>query len=66
VIGEEAYARYQKSQETDALGSEYTIARIVPELSNPTPAIASAAPDFWNPKPAAAPKPKPKPATPGL
>jgi quinol monooxygenase YgiN len=66
VIGEEAFARYQKSQETDTFGAEYTIARIVPELSNPTPEIASAAPDFWNPKPAAAPKPKPKPATPGL
>ena len=65
VVGEEAYARYQKSVSEDTLGTEYTIARIVPEMSNPTPEIASAAPEFWNPKPAAAPKPKPKAPAPG-
>ena len=41
------------------LFTETYINRYLPELSNPTEAIISAAPEFWKAKPAAAPKPKP-------
>jgi hypothetical protein len=61
LMGSEAYERYQKAGIEDTSLSEWTIARIMPELSNPTDGIASAAPDFWRPKPAAAPKPKAAP-----
>lgn len=62
LMGADAYQRYQKAISEDTFTSESTIARIMPELSNPTPEIASANPDFWTPKATAAPKPKTKPA----
>jgi hypothetical protein len=60
LMGASVYGAYQKSVADHTLGSEWSIARIVPELSNPPEEIASAMPGFWRPKPAAAPKPKPK------
>jgi hypothetical protein len=46
--------------------AESTIARIVPELSNPPDGIVEANPEFWHPKAAAMPRstPKAKPAAP--
>lgn len=62
LLGSHGYDRYQKAVAEDTFTSEYMIARIVPELSNPTQEIASASPDFWTPKATAAPKPKSKAA----
>jgi hypothetical protein len=57
------FERYQKGTAEHTISSEWSIARISPELSNPPKEIADANPDFWKPKPAAAAKPKAK-ATP--
>lgn len=64
LMGGDAYQRYQKAISEDTFTSESTIARILPELSNPTAEIAGANPDFWTPKATAAPKPKAKAAPP--
>lgn len=64
LMGDSNYERYQKAASEGVLMSESTIARIVPELSSPTDAMANADPAFWHPKPAAAAKPaKPKAVT---
>jgi hypothetical protein len=59
VLGERGYATYMKSTSDDVISSEWDIARLLPELSNPPAGIADADPAFWNPKPAAPPKMKP-------
>lgn len=64
LLGSSGYEQYQKSSKEDVLAAEWTIARIVPELSNPPDGIAAANPEFWRPKPAAAPKPAAKPKAP--
>ncbi len=61
LLGEEGYKAFLKTVSETVLSMEFTLNRILPELSNPPEQIASVAPDFWNPKPAAA-KPKPKAA----
>jgi hypothetical protein len=61
ILGERGYAMYVKSNSEDVIGSEWDILRILPELSSPTEGIAKADPAFWNPSPAAPPKPAPKP-----
>lgn len=66
LMGEEGYDRFQKIQAESVLMSESDIARLVPELSNPTEGIAKADPEFWNPKPAAPAAAKPKPAKTGM
>lgn len=51
LMGSEAFAKYQKSGADDVIFSEWTIARILPELSNPPEGIANADPAFWRPAP---------------
>ena len=59
LLGDRAYRDFTRANADDTLGAEITIARFLPELSNPQADIAAADPAFWNPKPAAAPaKPK--------
>ena len=60
MMGDDAYARYQQAAAENTFGFETIILRYSPELSNPPEEVAAAAPDFWRPKPAMAPKPKPK------
>lgn len=59
LMGEEGFAKYQKSGMEDILGGEVTVSRILPELSNPPEGIANADPAFWRP---AAKTPASKPA----
>lgn len=61
ILGARGYATYLKSNSEDVIGSEWDISKILPELSNPPEGIAKADPAFWNPSPAAAPKPASKP-----
>ncbi len=58
AMGDGAYQKYLKTVQEAVLTSESTINRFLPELSNPPEEVVSAAPGFWRPKPAAAPKPK--------
>jgi len=60
MLGEDAFQNYLHAVEVDVQGSETTIYRFLPELSNPPAEVAAVSPDFWTPKPKAAPKPKPK------
>jgi hypothetical protein len=60
MLGEDAFQSYLKAVADSVQGSETTISRFLPELSNPPAEVAAASPDFWTPKPKAAPKPKPK------
>ncbi|HEV2494331.1 MAG TPA: antibiotic biosynthesis monooxygenase [Terriglobia bacterium] len=62
MLGEEGFQKFQKVSAESVAGVEFTISRILPELSNPPETIAAVAPDFWNPKPKAAAKPKAKAA----
>jgi hypothetical protein len=50
------YKQYQKSLAENTLSTEITIARYLPELSNPPAELAAVDPAFWNPKPAPAKK----------
>jgi hypothetical protein len=61
LLGADGFKDFQEHSAENVETAETIIARIVPELSNPPAAVAAAAPDFWNPKPAAAAKPKEKP-----
>src|SRR5262249_50570146 len=49
LMGSEAYAKYQKSGSDDVAFSEWTVSRLLPELSNPPEGIANADPAFWRP-----------------
>ena len=61
LMGEEAYRNFLKQAVDVVSSTETVINHFLPELSNPPENIASAAPDFWNPKPpTAAAKAKPK------
>jgi hypothetical protein len=61
LLGEEAYANiFQKGSSENVLSAETKIMRIVPELSSPPDEVVKVSPDFWNPKPASAMKPKTK------
>jgi hypothetical protein len=51
LMGADAFAKLQKSGADDVLTSEWTISRILPELSNPPEGIANADPAFWHPAP---------------
>jgi hypothetical protein len=67
ILGDEGYKKFLQANADDVDGSDSTLYRFSPELSNPPDEYVAAAPDFWRPKaaaPAAAPKPKPaaKPA----
>ena len=54
IMGKEAYENLIKSASEVIEREDVTINRFLPELSNPTENIASAAPDFWRPKAMAA------------
>lgn len=55
LMGEEGYQKFLKALADSVETSEAIINQFLPELSNPPDGIASAAPDFWKPKPAAKP-----------
>jgi hypothetical protein len=59
ILGEEGYRAFQRGNAENVLQTETTLARFLPELSNPPAEIADASPDFWNPKPAAPTRAKP-------
>jgi quinol monooxygenase YgiN len=63
MLGEEGYQKFQKVNAEAVAGVDFVIYRFLPELSNPPAAIVAVAPDFWNPKPKAAAKPKAKAAS---
>jgi hypothetical protein len=64
LIGDDAYQNYLKAVAECVQGSETTIYRFLPELSNPPAEVVAASPEFWTPKPKAAPKPKAEAAKP--
>jgi len=51
IMGDEDYDKWQKSAAEVIDHTSVVINRFVPEFSNVTTEIASAAPDFWTPKP---------------
>jgi len=53
LLGAEGYEKFLKTVSESVLTVEFTISRFAPEFSNPPQEVAAAAPDFWNPKPAA-------------
>jgi hypothetical protein len=60
LMGEEAFAAWEKSTADTVTWSETRILRFVPELSSPPDEVAQTAADFWNPKPVTAMAPHPK------
>ena len=62
ILGDDGYRDVQKGSAENVQSSETTLSRFLPELSNAPKEIADASPEFWNPKPAPAMKPKSKPA----
>lgn len=55
IMGNEAFEKLIKAGSEVIESEDVTISQFLPELSNPTENIVSAAPDFWRPKPAAKP-----------
>jgi hypothetical protein len=55
TLGAEGYEKFLKASADTVSGSETVINRFLPSLSNASEQIASAAPDYWKPKAAAAP-----------
>jgi hypothetical protein len=53
LMGDEAFAAWEKSTGDTVTWSETRILRFRPELSSPPDAIAQTAQEFWNPKPVA-------------
>ena len=62
ILGDEGYKKYLQGIADTVETSESMILHFAPELSNPPEEIMAAAPDFWQPKPVVAAKPKPKSA----
>jgi len=60
LLGDEGIAKVEKTMSEISAGSESTIYRFAPELSNPPQEIAAVASDYWNPKPVMAMTHKPK------
>jgi hypothetical protein len=54
IMGNEAYGKLLKAASEIIESEDVTISHFLPELSNPTEDIVSAAPDFWRPKTMAA------------
>jgi len=52
LLGQEGYQRFLKVSADAVLNTESAIYRLLPDLSNPPPEVASVAPEFWTPKPA--------------
>jgi hypothetical protein len=61
LLGESGYEQFQKSTAENVLSSETTMYHFVPELSSAPKQVADAAPEFWNPKPAAGSRSRTKP-----
>jgi hypothetical protein len=53
ALGDEGWAKYQKTVADTVIEAETMITRVVPELSNPPEEVMSVTRDFWTPKPAA-------------
>ena len=62
LLGADGFQSFQKAVAEHVEHAEVVINRFLPELSNPPDEVASVAPDFWHPKPAAAPAARKKPA----
>lgn len=60
LMGEEAFAAWEKSTGDTVTWSETRILRIRPEFSSAPDVVAQTAQEFWNPKPVAAVGQKPK------
>jgi hypothetical protein len=60
LLGEDGFRSFQGQVAENVETAETILTRVVPELSNPPAAVAAVAPDFWNPKPPPAAKPKAK------
>jgi len=60
VLGEEGYKKFLHESSETVETTESMIFRYSAELSSPPEPVIAAAPDFWNPKPVVAAKPKPK------
>ena len=58
ALGADGYQHYLKTNQEVVLSTESMINHYLPEMSNPPEAVVAAGPEFWKPKPAAAPKPK--------
>jgi len=54
LLGDEGYARFQKTSTETIAETETVINHFLPELSNPPEQIVALAPDFWKTKPVAA------------
>jgi hypothetical protein len=54
LMGQESYATWAKALAEDEITNETTMMRMMPELSNAPEEIVKVAPDFWQPKRAAA------------
>jgi hypothetical protein len=54
LMGQESYAAWTKAVAEDEITSETIMMRMMPELSNAPEGIVKVAPDFWQPKRAAA------------
>lgn len=65
ILGEDGYQKFLKMEAETVTSTETALYHVLPELSNPPAEVAAAAPDFWNPKPQPAAKPKPKAAEAG-
>lgn len=64
LLGQDGYQKYLRLTGEAVLGSEVMIQHFLPELSNAPEEVAAADPDYWRPKPPAAPKAKAKSAAP--
>ena len=62
LLGEDGYKKYLQAGADTVEGTESTLYRIDPELSNPPDEVAKVAPDFWHPKAMMAAPAKPKAA----
>ncbi|HXW14686.1 MAG TPA: hypothetical protein VEN79_09275, partial [Terriglobia bacterium] len=60
MLGEEGYQKFLKINAEAVEDVEYVLYHILPGISCPAEEIAAVAPDFWNLKPKALTKPKPK------
>ncbi len=58
LLGQEGYEKFQKVNAEVVASAQFEVYRILPEISNPPAETAAVAPDFWNPKPKPAAKPK--------
>ena len=56
LLGEDGFRKFQAEVSESVLATETSISRLRPEWSNPAEPIVAAAPDFWRPKPVAAPR----------